>query len=244
MAGLPVFSPTDRKRLKTLGVVDAQIEQLRYARLHIRVAVSPPAARNDVAAILDDVATMADKLLQKTASISRQSSAAHATAHGFIEQGYWQTRPDDEGGQSFHCLAPRLKALRDAARAGKCELPSVPSRLRSANPQPIRAINEALHFGWTKEHGSDVFHVHWVDGKETKTYANGPQRKRYPEMLMPSAADSSAFRAVVGICYEAEGGNPDPLAAIKAYLRAEGKIHKEALAALEEGITSVGEAKE
>jgi len=238
MAGLPNFSQQDRKSLKKLGVVEAQIEQLRYARLTVRLSVSQPAARNDIADLLNDVAIMAESLLRKTGAISAQSTAAHAVAHSLIEQGYWNTIPDDSGGQSFHCLAPRLRALRDAASKGKDELSPRPSRYRSANPQPVHSIAEALVFGWSKEHGSNVYKSQLVDGKEVMTYCNGPQRKPYPDTLTPSAADGSAFRKIVGICYEAEGGNSDPLAAIKAYLRKERESREEAMAALEAGLAS------
>lgn len=244
MAGLPEFSQQHRKKLRELGVVEAQIEQLRYARMMVRLAVSPPAARNDVAALLDDVADLTDKLLRKTGAISTQSSPAHAAAHGLIEQGYWQARPDDSGGQSSHCLAPRLEALRDAARAGKRELAPVPSRRRTADPQPIGRIAEALLFGWSKQHGSNGFSVHLVDGKEVRTYGDGPQRKPYPAAFRPSAADSSAFRAIVGICYEAEGGNSDPVAAIKAYLRKQRQLRNDALVALAAGAASANEQGE
>lgn len=238
MAGLPNFTQQHRRRLKELGAVEAQIEQLRYARLVVRLAVSPPAARNDVAELLHEVAAMAETLLRKTAAISVQSTAAHAVAHALIEQEYWNAIPDDDGGLSFHCLAPRLKALRDAASKGKDELSPAASRHRSANPQPVHSIAEALWFGWSKEHGSNVYQRRLVDGEEVKTYSNGPQRKPYPDSLMPSAADSSSFREIVGICYEAEGGNPDPLAAIKAYLRKERESQKVAMAALEAGLAA------
>lgn len=228
MAGLPDFSSNDRRRLKSLGVVDAQIEQLRYACLTIRLAVSPPAARNEVIALLDDVAKLADKLLHKTAVVNRQISAAHSLTHLLIEQGYWHALPDDIGGQSFHCMAPRLKALRDAARAGKKQLPRTPTRHRSADSRPVSAIYKALLHGWSKEHGCNVFHVHYEDGKEVLTYPNGPQRKPFPYTFKASAADGSAFRAIVGICYEVEGGNPDPLAAIKNYLKFERKRSEQA----------------
>lgn len=244
MAGLPDFSATDRSRLKELGVVDAQIEQLRYACLRVRLTISPPAARNDVNALLDGVAKLTHKLLRKTAAIERQISTAHATAHLLIEQGYWHARPDDEGGVSFHCVAPRLKALRDAACAGKKQLPSKPSRLRSASPQPVRAIYQALVHGWTKEHGSSVFEVYYENGKEVKTYTNEPNPKPYPDTFHASAADGSAFREIVGICYAAEGGNSDPVTAIKAYLKIEKEIRTESRAAIEAGIEAANKKQQ
>lgn len=243
MAGLPNFSTENRARLKALGVVDAQIEQLRYACLTVSLFVSRPAARNDVAGLLDDLGKLADKLLRKAEAIERKATAAHALAHALLEQGYWSACPDDRGGTSFHCVAPRLTALRDAARAGKQQLPRSPSRPRSANPRPVRAISDALLYGWTKEYGSNVYSVRYEGGEEIRTYRNGPQRKPYPAALGASAADGSAFRAIVGICYETVGGNPDPLAAIRSYLKAERERRKKAIAALDAGIAAANRSE-
>lgn len=234
MKGLPEFSDSDRRRLSALGVVDAQVAHLRHACVHVWLHTRKPAARNDVAELLDDVSELADKLLNKLAAIGSRVSAAHASAHTLIELEYWKVRPDDSGPTSFHCLAPRIEALRDAARQGKQELPSSPSRHRSASPYPVGKIAEALQTGWREAYGSSAHSVRYEGGREV--YPKERMGKRYPRALIPSAADGSAFRAIVGICYEAMGGNPDPVAAIKNYLKAERASHAEPLAALEVGI--------
>lgn len=81
-------------------------------------------------------------------------------------------------------------------------------------------IAEALVFGWDKEYG------------------RVPKCEPFPASMKPSAAENSTFREIVGICYEAEGGNEDPLAAIKAFLKMERKSRLEAMAALKAGVAA------
>lgn len=84
-----------------------------------------------------------------------------------------------------------------------------------------------------------MFDVRYEGDREVKFYRNGPQRKVFPDSLRPSAADSSGFREVVGICYEAVGGNPEPVAAIKGYLKAQRELRAKGIEALEAGIAAV-----
>lgn len=240
MAGLPNFSEPDRKRLAQLGLCEGQIEQLRYARLAVRVALAKRAARNETRRLVDAIAKMADKLLKNMAAVENRISPAHGLAYSLIEQHYGQSLPDDDGGTSFQCLAPRLKALREAARAGKCMLPTTPTRHRTANPEPVKVIAESLYYGWSKQHGSGLLQGHVVDGQIVEEYIHpsGTHSEPYPESLLPSAADHSAFLAIVVICYEAEGSKYEPIAAIKAYLRNERRSRAEEIATIEAAITA------
>lgn len=238
MTMLPDFSDAARARLKALGVIDAQVEKLRFACVMIRLRISRPAPRNEVAELLGDVAKLSEKLLRKLAAIELQATPAYLLAHLLIEQGYWPARPHDSGASSSESVFPRLAAVRDAAREGKKSLPRVASRYRSADPHPIRAISDALKRGWSSQHGSAGFRVTSERGGEVRTYRADHQSKPFPTTLKASAADGSPFRAIVGICYEAVGGNPDPLAAIKAYLKSERQLRESALAALDAGIKS------
>lgn len=114
MAGLPKFSAGQIERLKKLQLADSQIEQLRYACMTVKVHVQRPAARNDVAELLREVETLAEKLLRKSTALALPTSSAHAHANSLVEIGYWQARPDDEGATSFLSAGPRIRALRDA----------------------------------------------------------------------------------------------------------------------------------
>lgn len=244
MAGLlsllPDFSETDKERLQELGVVDKQIHELRFALVQVRRAIGPKATRNGTRLLLTEIHNLAGELDRKLCALVTQPSPEYGAAGAMLEERYWQIgdRQDDDGGSIPIHLVPRLRALATCADLALESLPGQPTRNRSADPAPVRAITNALLIGWREEHGSNVFHIHEADGREVKTYPNGPQRKPYPAEFRPSAADGSTFRKIVGICYGAVGGNDDPLAALKAYLRIEREIRKESMAALEAGISS------
>ena len=241
MKNLPAFSSRDRKRLEALGLVDMQIQELRFALIHIRKHIAKPATRNGVAQILDDVDRLADELLQKTQAVVLQISPEHAQAHMLIEDGFWKAMPRARGPSSFQNIAPNVLALRNAAREGRRRLSIAPSRRKSASPQPVAAIRDALLRGWAKKYGSNHARVVGKDreGQRVIAHPTGPQSKPYPPKFKPSGADGSAFRKVVGICYESVGGNADPVAAIRNFLKAERKLGAEAMKAFEMGVESV-----
>jgi len=60
----------------------------------------------------------------------------------------------------------------------------------------------------------------------------------YPVELLPSRDPDSKFAEIVGICYEAAGGNPDPDRAIRNYLEIEQVQMSKARTAFEKGLKS------
>jgi len=241
LEGYPDFSAADRRRLAELGVVDAQVTELRLALSTVRMFADPKsyAPRSDIAGVLSDVEGLAEGLVTKLSALVTQPSAAHSAAHVLIEEGYWQEdRLDDSGPTSSHHLIPRLQALREAARSARSGLPKGQTRLRLADPRPIKRIKEALLSGWSKHHGS---RVRSTPNNETFEEAiasakMNPPLPPYPKAFSPSKAPNSEFREIAGICYGTVGGNVDPLRAIENYLKRDREVRKETMAALSRGL--------
>jgi hypothetical protein len=235
----PDFTPDQVRELKSLGLCDEQVGELRTALIEVRRGLFKRAARNDVKVVLNDVEKLSTELMHLLGAIAAPPDAARAEALARIEEGYWQgERIHDDGPTSMHHLIPRLHALAAAARAGVVALPSVPTRHNSADPRPIRWIESALLDGWIKVHGP---HVGTTHGPETladmvaDAKAN-PPAPPYPAEFSASRSPGSVFSRVAGICYVAVGGNPDPDRAIRNYLEIERATFHEALVALEKGV--------
>lgn len=235
----PDFTPDQLRHLKSFGLCDVQIVELRTALIEVRRVLLKPAARNDIRKVLKDVEKFSRRLTDTLGAIAAPSNAACAEALGLIEEGYWQgDRLFDDGATSMHHLLPRLEALAKAARAGITALPNMPVRHASADPRPVKRINIALRHGWTKAHGS------WVrstrdpesfDSAFAEAKAN-PSPKPYPDDFLPSRATDSKFSQIVGICYEAVGGIPEQDRAIRNYLVMEQEWRDKTRAAFEKGL--------
>jgi hypothetical protein len=234
MAGLvPIFTAAQSARLRKLGVHAAQMEKLRIVVALSRLWLNKPAAKNDVAELLDEVAELSRQLAQRLCALVAQRDAAHASAHAHIEAAYWPKRPTDDGPTSAHHLCPRLDALCAAARGAKSSLPPGPVRYRAADYKPIERIDMALRDGWRSIHGPGV----------RTSDMPGPIPPAYPHELKPSATEGSAFREICGICYEVAGRgvDADPLRAIRAYLRRCGSERQAAILEIEKAIKVVGD---
>ncbi|MGS1013086.1 hypothetical protein ACVCL0_14225 [Rhodanobacter sp. UC4450_H17] len=241
MSTRPDFTADQVRELKSLGLCDEQVGELRTALSVVRRTLFKPAARNAVKAVLKDVEKRSTELMQVLAAIAVPSDAARGEALGRIEEGYWQgDRMDDDGPTSMHHLIPRLHALAVAARDGVATMPSGPTRYSSADPRPVNAIDRALLYGWTKAYGPRVGTTY---GHETladmvaDAKAN-PPAPPYPAEFDASRSPGCVFSRVVGICYAAVGGNPDPDRAIRNYLEIKRATFREAMEAFEEGVKS------
>lgn len=221
----PEFTPEHVRRLKAIGVRDEQISELQKALPTVRHALAKPAANGATSALLADVESKSSDLLNKLHALCLGFDPEHNKACGLIETSYWKQRPDDTGPTAMHHLIPRLRALQLAAQYGLDQIPAAqPVRHRSADPAPIERIHSALVYGWslTCTNGAS-------DGRETRCEESNPAaaipkgepppRPTYPRALKPSTSPGCGFRTVVGICYEAVGGNPDPESAIKKYIK-------------------------
>lgn len=230
------FTAVQLRELQRLGCEPEQITELRHAFPRIRLALHRRAARNAVKASLETVAKHADALLKELGKIAMQTDPARAAANLIIEEVYWRHFPDDSGPWSAHHMLPRLRAVADGARSGIEKLPAKPTRHHTANPLPIRAIDHALISGWSKVH-VHIHHVREDTPSQWAAHAKAhPPAGPYPRRFIASDAPKSAFREVVGICYEAAGAevDTDPLRAIRAYLKLKREKHVEAMARLEE----------
>jgi hypothetical protein len=221
----PDFTAQQVRELKSLGVCDGQVAELRKALVTTRHFLVKQPSNNDTRDVLAKVESSSASLLTKLSSIALAIDSAHDKAGGLIEKSYWQQRPDDGGHTAMLHLIPRLQALNEAARYGLDEIPTAkPERYRSADPAPVERIHNALVYGWSKTCMNDVgLRTTW-SGEESEVAAFVEQegaspRPKYPKRLAPSASDGCGFRRVVGICYAAVGGNPDPERPIKQYVK-------------------------
>lgn len=227
----PDFTPDHLRDLKALGVCDEQISELRKALLTVRHALVKPAANAATSALLADVESQSSDLLNKLHALSLGFDAEHNKACGLIETSYWEQRPDDTGPTAMHHLIPRLRALQVAAQYGLDQIPTAqPVRRRSADPAPVERIHSALVYGWSLGRAGGANYCWGTRCEESASAAaipqsNAPQPQSYPQRLQPSTSPGCDFRTVVGICYEAVGGNADPERAIRAYVRAFNKRH-------------------
>lgn len=234
MAKLPDFSDDDRARLKELGVGDEQITRLRYVIPIVEMIANPAnyAPKADVMSILDEISNLSGKLSKKLeALVVPKRDAAHGVAYGLVEEGYWQgDRWADSGPSVAAHLVPRLQALRNSAVAAKARLPQGPSRRRTADPRAVRHIHEALRQGWR-----DAQRRAPERSEEAARHVS-TRLQPYPKGLVPSKAENSPFREIVGLCYRKVGATADPRAAIENYLSEERKIRADLRNALDEGL--------
>lgn len=221
----PDFTLERVRELKKLGVCDDQIVELRKALVTVRHFLVKLPSNNDTRDVLVNVEKLSSSLLAKLISIALQIDPEYEKAGSLIEKSYWQQRPDDDGHTAMVHLIPRLRALKEAAHYGLDQIPAAqPIRQRSADPAPVERIHSALIYGWSIACADGPSYGRGTRCEESESAAtiqqkDGPQRPKYPKGLEPSVSPGCDFRTVVGICYEAVGGNPDPEQAIKRYLR-------------------------
>ena len=220
----PDFIPEHVRQLKTLGVCDEQISELRKALLTVRRAFIRQPSNNDTRDILADVEKLTAKLLKKLESIALQIDSPHDKAGSLIDQSYYQQRPDDDGHTAMLHLVPRLRALHTAARYGLDQIPTKESvRHRLADPAPIKRIHTALITGWHQAHSDGPSYRRGMPCEESESAVAIQKQDRrprpaYPKRLQPSTSAGCAFRKVVGICYVAVNGTADPERAISEYV--------------------------
>lgn len=209
--GWPDFTAAQRRQLKRYGVTDEQMRQLRgvlrLVRLHAvaDAHVDMKAARDRLQAIERLATELSRKLLVVNASAGQ--------ALAMLDCRFWMERTETDTeieGLARQHYSQELKWLVEAAKTGREELPARtrPGPRNTASPKPVRAIHDALRLGWMKGQGNRMLNA------------------RYPDDLMPSEGRQSAFRGIVGICYQAVGGNKDPLRAIQTFMAQERKKAK------------------
>lgn len=250
--GFPDFTDDQRRRLRTLGVIDEQVHELRHALIVVRQYVRTPAANNVQAEHLAEIESLATELSRKLRTYVVPEAAR------MIEERYWLQRSMDDGATVAGHLCPRLDVLAASASNAVDSLPKgKPVRGRSGNPEPVKRIDEALQAGWAKAHPLGLVSA-WIDPKHgeealtialEKIAADLPElgseasrarakAEKYPDSLLPSVStgrrgQGRAFPDIVEICYAAAGYQKAPKRALEAYVKAYNRDRKELLAGLD-----------
>jgi hypothetical protein len=220
------FTADQRNRLANLGLIDKQIENLRRVAAILPLWLDPPAAKNAIRDILEEVESLSSRLSTRLRELVRQRDKAHGVAHGLIETIYWGIRPDDCGATSSHNLLPRLAALNQAANDATRSLP--PGQTRSlALWQPIAKIDDAMRNGWRETYPATIL-------KSDSDRAARAPPPPYPRKLKPAKSPASVFFEICCICYARAGyDEANPEAAIRHYIRRKSASMKAALEAID-----------
>lgn len=197
----PNFSPDQRKRLRGLGLIDAQIDELEANALPIsRAWLQKTPTLQDVR---DELQALFVAMERAAAALSGLQSTATMTpakreAQARILEACFEIHDDPHDNHDFvekasHALS-RVKAMVQHAQES---LPNTQRRSAAASHGPVAWIHEALVSG----------------------FANGHCQPLPRYTLRTSSSQGSRFREIVGICYEAMGqGNTDPERAIRAFI--------------------------
>jgi len=206
MPSQPSFNAAQLEQLRSCGVIDTQIEQLNRALHFMRAWLRPQAANNDIAAILEDVSRLSDKLGRKLSAIASRIDVAHAHCFSAIEIGHRLEAPGNDIDRNVtDALRVQLDRLSRVAKAGRQSLPATPTRYRAADPRPVLLVADALLRGWNETYSTVV---HSPD-------ARSKSAPRYPKEFRHSGRGSK-FADIVRICYQAIG-KKEPDRAIKAF---------------------------
>lgn len=191
------FTAQQRADLLQMGLVAQSIEALETEALpRARHALSrqPPKS-----AVLDELTAVDKSLTDARNAIARLLNATDAVPHlkaarsSIHGNGYRHLFGGLRLDETSKSLTVAIGVVADAI----ANLPEGPVRHQTASAYPIKLIFNAVQFGSA------------VAG-----------RNPVVRELKPSASPTSAFRKMVGICYEAIGAaTTDPERAIKAYLK-------------------------
>ena len=202
--GQPIFSPAQRQRLRSLGLIDAQIDELETNALPLsRAWLRKPPTLQDVR---DELQALFDAMERAAAAMSRLLSADKFTpamreAQARLLMACFEIHHDphdnhDHVEKAFDALS-RAKAVVQYAQES---LPKTQRRHEAASVLPVKCIDKALLSGFIKGH------------KGCMTLPRYELRRSY--------SPKSKYRRIVGICYEAMGQqvNKGPERAIKAFI--------------------------
>lgn len=189
------FQPHHRAELVRLGLQSETIERLERPVLNwaSRYLVREP-PNKAVLKVLNRLAaalTSAHGAVEGILDHSIRSPALEAARRYFVSGGRRHDRDGMRLDEASKSLATAIEVVAVAVK----KVPTDAARHRSADPYPVELIHKAL--------------MH-----PTKA---GPAASA---KLRPSVSPTSAFRQIVGICYEAIGApNTDPERPIRAYMK-------------------------
>ncbi len=202
IASDPSFAAAHRDRLKKLGVVEAQIEDLQNhalpaVRVLLRLRPTLAEVRTELTGFGEAVKDLTNAIVRINCGVD---GSAQSEACERITVEHWNAELDD--GDVFDDLLIRLEILQLKVKRAAAALPSTQRRQLAAKRQPVKEIDDALRSGFVRHHQEA--------GEEVVP----------PYTLHTSSSPGSPFREIVGICYAAVGANGDPERAIKNYLAA------------------------
>ena len=195
------FEPHQRAELEQLGVVPEAIKLLEFEALPLAQAIlEQEPAHADVRGELQAVA---DALQAARQAVERLLNAKRAVPHLMAARSRIAGggHRNMMGGMRLDETSQSLATSIDVLAQALATLPDKPLRRQSASSLPIDHIHRALRVGSVM--------ARLAPGAEPP----------FPE-VSPSSSVTSAFRRVVGICYEAIGApSTDPERAIKAFVK-------------------------
>lgn len=203
------FTPAQRAALQAVAVPSIAIKLLEVQGLPaIRRHLEPPPRMEDVRAELrkTQAAILAaheaiERLFNPPDSLPHVKGAARALTEGGARYRY--------GGIPLNRASEALVPAGQVIASAIARLPKLPTRHKAASPGPVDMIERLLQQGCQ------------LAGLPAVSVRGGlPQQVTFMPHLKPSASPTSAFRQVVGICYERAGfANTDPERAIRAFIR-------------------------
>jgi len=191
------FNPNQRAELLRLGLVPEcvdQIEQEGLPQAKLFLEREPP--RADVRAELQG---LRDALGEAREAIERLLEAKDTVPHLYAARRkiYGGGQRHMMGGLRLDETSKSLQTAVGVVSEALDRLPPEPVRHQSADPFPIERIHSAVQLGLIRA-----------------------LREPQDPHLRPSNSPTSAFRRIVGVCYEAIGApTSDPERAIKAYVK-------------------------
>jgi hypothetical protein len=200
----PRFSDDQKARLRDIGLKTEQVAALDTALLGIRTILTMAGTQAAVVDVRSELTRLDGALLAARKAVERmqsttKNSALHEAQARIAVAGYEREGSLGTLGRAYDAMA-EAHALVGAAIV---ELPKKPTRHRTADPRPIRMIDDALARGWGAAY-------------------RGASMPGLPREQVPAR---SVFLKVVGICYQAVGAaNTDPERAIRAYMALRKKI--------------------
>jgi hypothetical protein len=203
------FTAAQRAELQRLGVPDVAIRMLEVRGVpFIRKCLEPPPRMSDVRAELrktQKAILAAHEAIERLFNPPANAPHVKGAAEALTGSGRRHLHGGIPLNRASEALIPAGKVIASAI----ARLPKTPSRYKAANPRPVDEIADLLHQG-----------CQWAGLPAVPVEGGLPGQITFTPHLQPSASPTSAFRRIVGICYERAGfPTTDPERAIKAYIK-------------------------
>lgn len=205
------FSADQRTGLVRIGVNEDQIAELERVLPLARALLSKPARFKDVR---DELQSL-DKAILETRNRLRRCSRTDADQNVLRDIQARLIEADEK--DVMPQTGPFLRKVNAVVRLAIHKLPRDQSRHRTASPLPISLIWRALVTGYARRHTFPAEPVELQNPERRhQLVVDNSDKTRWKTL---SRFSGSAFREVVGTCYDAMGQeNIDPERAIRAFI--------------------------